>query len=251
MSLLTIEPLTWDSEHLGIACGRLSFTAISPSTDQIILKKEMLRLLEKSPEKLIVSKIPSDFHNLLGPLGEESVFIDSEITFRYVPHGTPQDFQKKHPVTFSKSCDPTHFERLATEMIYSRYYIDPTISDSKAKTMWIDSIRNHCQGRADGIATIYINKNPAGIIIIEEKEHKVINLAIVGILKEFQGSGVGTALLQQVIQRYAPNKTILVEASVRNKRAIQFYQQNGFILDSMTYVTHHWQHEHAMLRSLT
>ena len=243
MKPLTIKPLGWDSKHLGITCGRLSFDQTTPASTQQITPNKISTLFKKSEAKLIVSKVPSTHNNLVNSLKSESIFIDAEITFQYSHADFSPNCPDNYDVIFYKSCDPTPFKSLAQEMKYSRYYLDPNISDRTAESMWIDSIKNHCLTLADEIATLHINNEPAGIITIQKRANRVINLHIVGILKKFQNRAAGRHLIQQVIQRFHKNHTILVEASSCNRRALKFYQHNGFFLESIQYIMHYWQQE--------
>ena len=234
------ECLEWDSKHLGVSCGRILVTHLPPNSNQKKLQYEIENILAENKADFILIKLPSYFNELLIFLIQKAFsFIDVEMMLKYQKSAIHSDIENNYHVEFLNQCDPYLFESLAGEMMYSRYYLDSQISNDKAKSIWTDSIRNHCSGRSDELAITYSNQVPAGLICIKFRENK-INLNIVGVIKEYQGIGIGTASLKKVIEKYFGSYDIYVEALSQNNRAVRFYQNNGFFVSSLHYILHFW-----------
>jgi ribosomal protein S18 acetylase RimI-like enzyme len=61
---------------------------------------------------------------------------------------------------------------------------------------------------------------------------------------DFKGAGVGKALIYEAKEHASKNgiKNINLEVYLENKKAIEFYHKNGFIIHSMTKTTSHMHH---------
>ena len=73
-----------------------------------------------------------------------------------------------------------------------------------------------------------INTNVVGFAEIqlgEEKNH----LETIYILPNYQGCGLGKALLRQIIAVADKDKSITLQVATYNQKAISFYQKNGFV----------------------
>jgi ribosomal protein S18 acetylase RimI-like enzyme len=240
MNKFSYKQLAWDASLLGFPCGEISLLKLPSNTDQKILASQIKDLLANKEEKLIVVKLPNYFNSLF-PLfvRKNCTFIDTEITFEYTGNKCQADIGD-FTVEFTKQCDPKALRPLAEEMLFSRYYLDKKIQKNIAHTIWLESISNHCTGLADEVAVAYSGKKPAGVITVSIKNTDKINLHIVGVLKKFQGQGVGTALLRNIIARYCESHAIFVEAMSLNSKAVNFYQKNGFTVRALHYVLHIW-----------
>jgi ribosomal protein S18 acetylase RimI-like enzyme len=95
-------------------------------------------------------------------------------------------------------------------------------------------------GRADKLAIVYEQGQPAGMATIKFGDNKIINLHIIGVLKSFQGHGIGSSLMSRITKEYGNNHEIFVETQSLNKSAQRLYKRAGFFLDSMRYVLHVW-----------
>jgi ribosomal protein S18 acetylase RimI-like enzyme len=118
--------------------------------------------------------------------------------------------------------------------------MDDNIPRDKARKLWSESIRNHCMGRADRLAIVYVQEQPVGMATLNFGDNKNINLHIVGVLKSFQGHGIGSSLMSRITKEYGGKHEIFVEAQSLNKGAQRFYKRAGFFLDSMRYILHVW-----------
>ncbi len=243
MGNMKFEDLEWDSEKLGVSCGRIICNDISSESDSAKLLDAFKRLiLEKSGVDFITIKLLPAFRLVINGLVKSCAkLIDTEIVFKLNKTG---NLNVDCEVKIVKECDPRRFVPLADEMVYSRFFLDQEIPKIKARKLWASSIKNYCHGRADNLAIAYIKKSPVGMATIDFLDNNRINLHIVGVLKKFQGRGVGSSMITKIADRYGEQYDIFVEASSMNTQAINLYQKSGFILDSMHYILHVWTGKH-------
>ena len=186
----------------------------------------------------ITVKLPSVFPSILSGLVKKSAqFIDTELIYKF-----EQSLLFKVPVNvnFLETIDPEPFINLAHEMTFSRFYMDNNIPNKKAYELWATSIKNYCQGRADKIAVVYYNNKPAGMVTINFKEDKSINLHIVGVLNQYQGKGLGKMLMSAITKEYGEYYQIYVETQSLNQNAQRLYKKSGFNLYAIRYILHFW-----------
>jgi ribosomal protein S18 acetylase RimI-like enzyme len=239
METLFYEHLEWDSKQLGLQCGLIGFRDISPDINQCELADNVKKLIaENRDADFIAIKLPGDFPIVLDCLVKNSArFIDTELVYKF---NHTSDVTNEHTVNFFDSFDPDIFIPLADEMIFSRFYMDDNIPLDKARKLWSDSIRNHCMGGADRIAVVYLQGQPVGMATINFVNNENITLHIIGVLKPFQGHGLGCSLMSRITREYGDKYKIFVETQSINKSAQKLYQRAGFFLDSMRYILHIW-----------
>ena len=239
MKTVFYEQLEWDSKQLDLKCGRIGFRDVSPDINQHKLKDNVREIIDENRDTdFITTKLPGEFPIVLDCLVKNSArFIDTELVYRF---NHTSDVTNEHTVNFFDSFDPDIFIPLADEMIFSRFYMDDNIPLDKARKLWSDSIRNHCIGRADRLAVVYLQEQPAGMATMNFDNNMNINLQIVGVLRPFQGHGLGRSLISRITREYGDKNEIFVETQSLNKSAQKLYQRTGFFLDSMRYVLHVW-----------
>jgi|SRR3972149_6040170 len=239
MKTLFYKHLEWDSKQLDLKCGLISFRDVSPNINQYKLADNLIKIIaENKSADLITIKLPGDFPIVLDCLLKNSArFIDTELIYKF-DHAS--GVNNEHTVNFFDSFDPDLFTPLADEMIFSRFYMDKKIPRDKARKLWADSIRNHCMGRADRLAVVYLQGQPVGMATINFGDNKIINLHIIGVLKSFQGQGIGSSLMSRITKEYGDKHEVFVETQSLNKSAQRLYKHAGFFLDSMRYILHVW-----------
>jgi ribosomal protein S18 acetylase RimI-like enzyme len=102
--------------------------------------------------------------------------------------------------------------------------------------------------KVEQIKFIIIGNNTAGFIQVEEKEQEVF-LANLLIVDEYQGKGLGKALLRSVIEKAGRlDKPVRLEVFAVNKRAQRFYNREGFCVvkaDTIKIEMIYLQHEYS------
>jgi len=75
---------------------------------------------------------------------------------------------------------------------------------------------------------ILVNSKEAGTLVVIEKDNK-IKIDRLQIMPEFQGSGIGTAILDKLITKTQKNqKSLCLTVLKSNERAKQLYEKKGF-----------------------
>jgi len=245
MKTLFYENLEWDSKQLDLQCGLIGFHNIPSNINQYELADDLIRIIgENQKADFITIKLPGYLPIVLDCLIKNFArFIDTELIYKFE---RSSDVNNKHDVIFFDSFDPKYFLPLADEMIFSRFYMDNKIPRDKARKLWSYSIRNHCMGRADRLAIAYVQEQPVGMATINFGDNKIINLHIVGVLKSFQGHGIGSSLMSRITKEYGDKYEIFVETQSLNKSAQKLYKRAGFFLDSMRYILHVWTKKQSM-----
>lgn len=238
--LLQFKKLSWDSEQLGIPCGMIDCTSCSFDQSEVVERIE--ELLNKNCDvQFITIKLSSCYSDLINRLiREQADLIDVELVFKF-SCASPVNVKTVSSIQFMQTLDPDPLLPLAEEMRWSRLQIDKRFPRDKVVSMWKESIRNYCQGRADEIAVAYREDTPAGMITVNFIAKDSVNLFMVGVLPEFQKQGVGTELVQAVTLRYGGLRDIYVETSIQNEAAIRLYQKAGFRLGYTRYILHKLQ----------
>ncbi len=239
MKTVFYEQLEWDSKQLDLQCGLIDFRDISSDINQYKLADNLAQIISENQDvDFITIKLPGDLPVVLDCLLKKSVrFVDTEFIYKF---DHILDVKNQHDVAFFDSFDPDIFIPLADEMIFSRFYMDDNIPLEKARKLWSDSVRNHCMGRADKIAVVYLQTQPAGMATINFVNNENITLHIIGVLKPFQRHGLGRSLMSRITKEYGDKYEVFVETQSLNKSARKLYQRTGFSLDSMRYVLHAW-----------
>ena len=233
-----LEKLLWDSEQLSLSCGLIDCSIIHKDTDQRRLFDQIDRLLKENSEVAFItiklSFILTDILNRLVKNGAN--FIDTELIFRF--NGV-QHRECNTEISFVKTYAPEFFTPLSRDMKWSRFFLDDCIPGKKAEKLWMESIKNHCQGRAHLLAICFWEGKPAGFATINFDKEKKSRLFFVGVLSQYRKQGIGTDLLIAVTKKYGERYDIYVETSAMNIVAQKLYQKAGFKLHSARYILHH------------
>lgn len=232
MTAPEIIPLDWDASFFEMPCGLLDLSLTNHKSD--ILFNAAQKALSVWKSGFLTLKIRADGTDIVNMLVHKGArLIDTEITYRM--HGPLPD--KRDPrVLFSTLTDPKNFTPLADEMRFSRFFLDKQLPANAVKKLWQASLHNHCTGRSHEIA-IFRNPDPMGIVTITENNYGY-SLFIVGVLPQFQGKGIGKAMLDEVKHRYGETKPIRVEASILNSNAGKLYLSCGFLPETFRHIVH-------------
>jgi len=238
MKDIVLKNLEWDTKQLGFKCGLIDCSF--DMEDQLILFHLIENLIKGADgnTSFITIKLSSKYTQVLNKLLKIGIkFIDTEVIFISKDVQLKQNL--KSNIHFAKTFNPDCFVLLAEEMKWSRLFLDKRISSNAVLSLWKKSIRNHCMGRSDEIAIAIVDENPAGIVTINFENEEKIKLFIVGVLPEYQNAGVGTNLLEAILNKYGEKYSIYVETSSMNFPAQRLYQKAGFRLNSIRYILHY------------
>ena len=228
-------PQQWDSDMLGMACGRIDFPAAG--TDGPALA---LAILDVAPagESLTVVKVPATHPRAMAELVRcGGKLVGSEITFhsQHPVRGASRQVE----VEVTDRFDGTEFLSLAEAMRFSRFVLDGDLPSGATANLWRESIANHCGGRASALVIGRVDGRPAGLVAALDTDAER-NLALVGVLPGYQGRGVGLAMLEAAVGTAGP-RAVRVEAFADNLPAVRLYGRAGFVFESEHYVMHLWR----------
>ncbi len=124
----------------------------------------------------------------------------------------------------------------------SRFHLDPLFPNETAnliKRKWTES---YCLGkRGTALYAAQVDGKPAGFLAAIETTEGVPSAAIdlVGVAPEYQGRGVGTALVMHFIERWRGRVVVLrVGTQIVNIPSLSLYERCGFRSAESAYVLH-------------
>ncbi|OKY76249.1 MAG: hypothetical protein BM485_03075 [Desulfobulbaceae bacterium DB1] len=223
--------LDWDSEILGISCGQVFPPSVEADGDA--LARDILAAIPPG-ESLTLCKLPASCpRTATALLRRGGRFVDSEMVFHF--HDSEKLPQNTIEVNAVSSVAPGPFLPLAAEITHSRFFLDPGIGRDKAITLWRESIRNLCAGRADQLIVARLDESPAGLAaVFNEQDGR--NIFLVGVLPNMRRKGAGRAMLHYLaVQNLGP---LRVQVLASNTAALKFYGDSGFRLESVRHILH-------------
>lgn len=169
--------------------------------------------------------------------------VDTNVTLKWSGHQLPIGGEGGVRVMVA---EPRHFGEMqdiaARCFRYSRFHLDPLFPDETANFLKRKWIENYCLGaRGSALYVATVGEVPAGFLAVIETEDGGRNAAIdlVGVAPDFQGRGVGTALVSHFLgQWHSRAGRLLVGTQVANVRSMAFYEQQGFRAVGSAYVLH-------------
>jgi GNAT superfamily N-acetyltransferase len=126
---------------------------------------------------------------------------------------------------------------------YSRFSTDPNISRSSFERLykiWLE--RSVSRDIADEVFVYQIDDLVRGFVTLGIKSGRP-DIGLVAVNAKHRSLGIG-AILLQAAENWALTKKhsneIQVVTQGENKGACQFYEKNGYSIDSVTYIYHWW-----------
>ncbi len=126
---------------------------------------------------------------------------------------------------------------------WSRFHLDPRIPVGLAnlvKRRWIES---YCRGHRGTVLYVgSVDDRVAGFLAVlessmENRPYAAIDL--IGVSPEYQGRGVGTALVRRFVEDWRERaKELRVGTQAANVQSLRFYERNGFRAVGSSYVLH-------------
>lgn len=170
--------------------------------------------------------------------------VDTTITFEREPG--LQETRTAIPVHIRESRgseDVAILDIAASCFVYSRFHLDSQISHTianKVKRAWVENYLDKKRGE-----TLFISETagkPSGFLAalgtrVAGQPVRVIDL--VGVAQEYQGHGIGKALVQHFIRTAQRTYSSLrVGTQIANIPSVRLYESCGFQMVDSTYVLH-------------
>ena len=233
-----IEILKWDSDFFDMRIARFDLSKNSNIQD-------ILNTLQSQNIQLAYVFEPEDLHIVNHKILQafKGVLSDKKITFRKELYHHNQ--VKKSPnirINFYTTTNSKLEELAIISGNYSRFKTDPNISDSLFRRFYKTWIRNSInKSIADYVISYHEKDELLGYVTLKIDE-KIGKIGIIAVIDSLQGKGIGTQLLNQTYTICTEHyiKELEVVTQLDNKRACQFYLNNGFAKLKMERVYHFW-----------
>lgn len=236
--------LEWDTEFFGYPCARIEglMAAGDNETRRRSAGEVVQGILDwcvKKEVRFINVKVPGPDPAIIQALMEKGFyFADSVMELeRDSAAPIPQPVVPKELTIHSNAGDTDLAAARFSSLFYDgRFHNDPHISKKKADSLWEAALRSQLQERARHFFFLRNEKEDIGLATfqaiggLEGKDNGLTgSLFFFGILREFQGRGLGRSLLAESLSKVeADYKRIKVETSTYNFPALRLYQAFGF-----------------------
>ena len=175
--------------------------------------------------------------------------VDVNVTFECMPRVTEIDLSSRIIIRGARPEDrDATLDIAGTCFTYSRFHLDPLISNDLANLIKREWVANYFKGeRGEQILVEERHAKPIGFLAIKkvisgDKSIRVIDL--IGIQLEYQRMGAGRQLVAFFINDSVGKCNILrVGTQIANVPSINFYQRCGFHITESAYVLHAHVHD--------
>lgn len=238
---ITIRPLPWDSEQLGVSSGLIECTGLTDCSDRAI--SAGLQQAAANGLKFLTAKIDARHTGLVNALIKAGGnLVDTELTFQKQPSATKSALKSSPELTIEKleTYWDDSFYALAQTLEQSRFYMDTQIHPDRAHKLWESSIYNSCHGRASYSIVGFVSGRPAGLVNVFEKGG-ISDIFLIAVLPAYQGKGVGRAMLNHYENTLGPEiRSQTVETQLINFPAQSLYSRMGYRNVFSKHIIHLW-----------
>jgi GNAT superfamily N-acetyltransferase len=121
---------------------------------------------------------------------------------------------------------------------YSRFHLDPQISDEAANRVKSEWVRSYTEGRRGVELLAAVDRGqPLGFLaVLADGPRRIIDL--VGVAPEAQGRRLGSALVSAFVERHRDAEELLVGTQAANVPSLRLYSRHGFTVSRAAFVFH-------------
>lgn len=152
----------------------------------------------------------------------------------------PSVFEPAYDVSeYDDSVDLKILKQIVDEAsLFGRYFTDPFFRP-KSKAFYRTFIENSCSNEStDSVLIASRNSIPIGFLTAQQSKG-IIDIRLLSVLKEFQKSGVGSQLIDNLFKKFG-NITYKVVTQANNYGALALYTKKGFKIVSSKIFYHKW-----------
>ncbi|MDD5186779.1 MAG: GNAT family N-acetyltransferase [Methanoregula sp.] len=237
---MRLEPDSWLSKIFSYPVFRVIDIEQDPSmpADDLIRRSHISQIF-------YYAKVPVGRLDLVHALNDAGFkVVDVNVTFECTPRETKIDQTSPIIIHVARPEDRDATLNLAeTCFLYSRFHLDPEISNDLANLIKREWVANYFKGeRGEQILVAERNAKPIGFLAITKgisgnKSIRAIDL--IGIQSEYQRIGAGSRLVNFFINDSVTKCDILrVGTQIANVPSMNFYQRCGFYITESAYVLH-------------
>ena len=125
---------------------------------------------------------------------------------------------------------------------YSRFHLDPNISNNIANNIKVEWARNYFHGkRGEAMLVAELNGVVCGFLQLCNMPQRVVVIDLIGVSPDFQGKGLAKSMISYISQNgigFGKPSTIKVGTQACNIASISLYTSMGFKLVSAQQVLH-------------
>ena len=224
MIINQLEKLDWDSEFFGFPVGKVTITGELKNIEDLI------------------NPIP---FRLLYVFSNQILNIESVITSKMITYGRTLEnnsYNGRSEFYSDRASISTLFNLAFLSGKYSRFCIDPNITEAKFKELYSQWVVNSVnKSFADEIIVRKINDEIVGMITVK-KRGEIGQIGLFAVGNEFQGKGIGCDLIlcgMQYLQKVGC-KEVTVQTQKENMNACRFYEKLDYKIYNEEYVYHCW-----------
>jgi dTDP-4-amino-4,6-dideoxy-D-galactose acyltransferase len=253
MSILTIDPLKWDSELFGFKVGKHRLT-VENEIDTFLLnaKREGYRLV------YLFSKSPNISHSKINLVDTKVTFLKSIKRYHHLDvksnstvsslntaEGRTNLELNLHTVEFnSKHHNYGQLLKLAYNSgEYSRFKLDTQFKQGtfqKLYKIWID--KSISRDIASYTRVFIHDDQIVGFITLNTENTRVARIGLIAVHPNYRGQKIASKMLQdcELLCNIENQNTLSVVSQKNNIAASKLYLKTGFIIQSEIYTYHVW-----------
>ena len=199
--------------------------------------------LTKYDKAFCFAKCPSLDTGFIRALSLAGLYVvDGNITFEIDPTGAAPEKENLIVRDVDKN-NETEIEKVIniaeTAFVYSRFHLDPLVSDDLANKIKGSWIRSYVAGTR-GVKLLVAEEGgqPAGFLAVLESAGNYI-IDLIGVDPSFQKKGIGKSLIVHFQRLYWEKaKRLIVGTQISNIPSMRLYQKCGFRISEIPYVMH-------------
>ena len=235
------EVLDYDVFRVSIARNEIGKSGVGPDDLESVVAHQ-----RRPGRSFYYAKLPTDQIDAINALASVGYgVVDVSVTFARIPSIHCASTSKE--VVIEDDVTPAHSEAVldiaSSAFAYSRFHLDPQIPNEAAnaiKRAWIANyVKRH---RGERLMVALLDGEPVGFLAVlasssEDQPCRVIDLVAVD--NDYQGRGVGKALVSHFVRRYVGECSLLrVGTQIANVPSMRLYESTGFQVDETAYVMH-------------
>lgn len=129
--------------------------------------------------------------------------------------------------------------------IYSRFKKDPKFSNNEFEKMysiWFEKSLNNSEKGLGKIFIINDESTIGGFVTLDFEDANNARIGLIATSINAQGKGYASQLIKKCEAECISRKIVYLKVATQgiNEAAKRLYEKNNFILDSKTYIYHHW-----------